>query len=150
MTSQPATHPEHKESFPEGFRDAVAAAAARRAPFCLDDGLHLADMLEVEDGDDLTATRAITDAITRDDPLIISTGGATLTAELVADNDGAIDGYRILVMLPGQDYWLASDDIFHVGGYAGDVTVAVLAAAVATANQMVTAALAHTGGAGQP
>ena len=98
--------------------------------------------------DDHSAMLAIDQAIAGDDDDIVITGPegpfpstdvqvTEMAVDLLADGDGNIDGFRILVRLPGGLFWRAGE-IQRVP-WGGQDTLAVLRVAVAAANVLLDA-----------
>jgi hypothetical protein len=97
--------------------------------------------------DDHSAMLAIDQAIAGDDDIVITgpegpspgtdTEVTEMAVDLLADGDGKIDGFRILVRLPGGLFWRASE-IQRVP-WGGQDTLAVLRVAVAAANGLLDA-----------
>jgi hypothetical protein len=104
---------------------------------------------------DWDAVTGITTAVLGTDgmtPLVTAPDGYTLAADLLADEDGEPDGYRILVAAGPDAPWLASRDIkraadFRVTADANELvsTSAVITDAVAAANGMLAWLRALTG-----
>ena len=95
-----------------------------------------ADRYPVEDNE--SAVRAIEAALlgTGDnaDICISNLAGVEFAIDILADGDGAIDGYRILVRRRSEPYYLAST----IRGFgSGDGTLSVLRDAVEDANDLV-------------
>jgi hypothetical protein len=93
--------------------------------------------------DDHSAANAIDAAIS--DGLITSPDGYEIGIDLLANLDGELDSYRILVNSTRQAWYLASEMLCVMPGYVGTPdTMDVLREAVTTANGLLTAWLEST------
>jgi hypothetical protein len=88
--------------------------------------------------DNHSAALAIDQAAHGDDEDLIITGpdGWTFYADLLANNDGDLDAYRILVQPPGANFLLAST-VECIPWPEGSDTLDVLRRAVDAANELI-------------